>query len=531
MANKNRSSPSPTTPKLMETNGFSLMNEDLLRNILSRLPATSFASAATVSKTWNAACCHILSRPKFSSAISLKPLPLVALQEVFDKVMSEPIRPHFAIASVGPGFEIKDVLQFMVEKVGSRTPIIVSSVKGILGRDALSHEFREVKWIDGNIDEVPVNTGIVLTVGFVPGLKVDVIPLLRQRKAPQGSMTDKFVQDIKSYTSSMSGCTSPQAIIMIGDGSVDQKPILEKLDYAMSMETIIVGDERGQFVYRSSDVSRNVSTNKKHSPDAVALVFARDRNKACGIGNIEFHFALSKGVSAIGPRLKAASVRVQDSYTVTWLTARREGQQEILDGQQMLEDIDNEMENNMDCVDLYIGVTRRRNCSVGSDKPRMMTTLALHGIEGGDSEYLYVDGVGIRTGDYFQFYHSDPKTALSSSRSVSSTLRKLKLDWDSKSSLSKSTIINAVDKKEAFGGFIFSCLGRGESFFGQLNVDSSPFLDNFPGVPVAGTFCGGEIGRGCTSLTANGDEGGSARCHLHAYSTVYLVMSYTPPEH
>lgn len=40
----------------------------------------------------------------------------------------------------------------------------------------------QVKWIDGNIDEVPVNTGIVLTVGFVPGLKVDVIPLLRQRK-------------------------------------------------------------------------------------------------------------------------------------------------------------------------------------------------------------------------------------------------------------------------------------------------------------------------------------------------------------
>nr|KJB19821.1 hypothetical protein B456_003G120100 [Gossypium raimondii] len=382
MANKNRSSPSSATPKLMEVSGFSLMNEDLLRNILSRLPAISFASAATVSKTWNAACCHILSRPKLSSAISLKPLPLVALQEVFDKVMSEPIRPHFAIASVGPGFEIKDVLQFMVEKVRSRTPIIVSSVKGILGRDALSHEFREVKWIDGNIDEVPVNTGIVLTVGFVPGLKVDVIPLLRQRKAPQGSMIDKFVQDIKSYTSSMSGCTSPQAIIMIGDGSVDQKPILEKLDYAMSMETIIVGDERGQFVYRSSDVSRNVGTNKKHSPDAVALVFARDRNKARGIGNIEFHFALSKGVSAIGPRLKAASVRVQDSYTVTWLTARREGQQEILDGQQMLEDIDNEMENNMDCVDLYIGVTRRRNCSVGSDKPKMMTTLALHGVEG-----------------------------------------------------------------------------------------------------------------------------------------------------
>ncbi|KAL4364285.1 hypothetical protein GQ457_04G015030 [Hibiscus cannabinus] len=526
MGNRNRSSPS-TTPKLIQNMGFSFISDDLLQNILSRLPATSFASAASVSKTWNAACSRILSRPKLSSAISTNTLPLAALQEVFDKVMSEPIRPHFAIASVGPGFEFKDVLPFMVKKLGSRTPIILSSVNGILGRDALTHEFREVKWI-GNIDEeVPANTGMVLTVGFVPGLKVDVIPLLQKRKVSQGSLIDKFdkfVIDIENYTSSVSGSSSPSAIIMIGDGSVDLKPILEKLDYAMSMETIIVGDERGQFVYRSSDASRNVSTIQKHSPDAVALVFARDGNKVHGIGNIEFHFAQSIGVSAIGPRLKAASVRMQDSCTVTWLTARREGQQEILDGQQMLEIIDDEMENNMDCVDLYIGVTRRRNCSVGSDKPRLMTILALHGVEGGDSEYLYVDGVGIRTGDYFRFYHPDPKTALSSTKNVSSALGNLKLEWDC---LNKGTVVNVIDKREAFGGFIFACIGRGESFFSHHNVDSSPFLENFPGIPVAGIFCGGEIGRGCTSLNANGEEG-CARCHLHAYSTVYLVMSYAP---
>ena len=150
----------------------------------------------------------------------------------------------------------------------------------------------------------------------------------------------------------------------------------------------------------------------------------------------------------------------------------------------------------------------------------------------GDEEYLYVDDVGIRTGDYFQFYHSDPKTALPSCRNVSSTLRNLKLDWDSKSFLSRRAVVNAIDKKEAFGGFIFACLGRGESFFGHPNVDSSPFLENFPGVPLAGIFCGGEIGRGYTSLPAHGGkEEGSARCHLHVYSTVYLVMSYTPAEH
>ncbi|KAK6261960.1 hypothetical protein QUC31_007776 [Theobroma cacao] len=540
MENKKRSSASPSTTNKKESKGFCLMNHDLLQNILSRLPAASFASAACVSKAWNAACNRVLSRPKLSSAISLNPSPRVALQEVFGKIMSEPIRPHFAMASVGPGFHFKDVLQFMVEKLGSRTPIILSSVSGIFGRDALTHEFREVKWTNGNVDdEVSTYTGIVLNVGYVPGLKVEAIPLLQQKKTPQGSMIDKFVMDIKSYTSSMSGCTSPLAIIMIGDADVDQKPIIEKLDYAMSMETIIVGDERGQFVYKSGDVSRNVSSSLKCSPDAVALVFARDRDKAHGVGDIEFHFALSNGVTAIGPRFKAASVKVRNSESVTWLTAKREGQQEVLDGQHILDHINNEMENHTERVDLYIGVTRLRNCSVGSDKPRLMTSLALHGVVGGDEEYLYVDGVGIRTGDYFQFYLSDPKTALPSCRNVSSTLRNLKLEWDTKSSHSTSAGINATDKKEIFGGFIFSCCGRGDSFFRHLNVDrppflnvdSSPFLENFPGVPLAGIFCGGEIGRGYTSLTAHGgQEEGSVRCHLHVYSTVYLVMSYTTPE-
>ncbi|KAE8681398.1 Skp2-like, FIST C domain, FIST domain, N-terminal isoform 1 [Hibiscus syriacus] len=117
----------------------------------------------------------LASSPTLSS-----PPPSPLLQEVFDKVMSEPIRSHLVIASVGPGFEFNDVLQFMVENFGSRTPIILSSVRGILGRDALTHDFREVEWTDNSDEEVHVNTGIVLTVGFVQGLKVDVIPLLRK---------------------------------------------------------------------------------------------------------------------------------------------------------------------------------------------------------------------------------------------------------------------------------------------------------------------------------------------------------------
>lgn len=79
--------------------------------------------------------------------------------------------------------------------------------------------------------------------------------------------------------------------------------------------------------------------------------------------------------------------------------------------------------------------------------------------------------------------------------------------------------------KDLIGGFVFACCGRGEMFFEKLNVDSSPILDNFPNIPLAGMFCDAEIGRGSPNL---GLEQGS-ESHLHIYSCIYLLMSYTPP--
>lgn len=48
-----------------------MVNEDVMQNILARLPALSFASAACVNKTWNCVANQILSRPKLASALSL----------------------------------------------------------------------------------------------------------------------------------------------------------------------------------------------------------------------------------------------------------------------------------------------------------------------------------------------------------------------------------------------------------------------------------------------------------------------------
>ncbi|XP_050150934.1 F-box/LRR-repeat protein At5g63520-like isoform X1 [Malus sylvestris] len=507
---------------------FSPINDDLLHNILSHLPALSFASAACVSKSWNQICSRILTRPKLASALSLHPSPKVAVKEVIEKVLAEPIRPHFVVANIGSGFGLYDISKLISKKLGSSIPFIISTSSGIFGRDALTHEFKEVKWgevcgdgrdEDCSIPAKDANYGILLTVGFVPGLKVDAIPLLRTIKDPREVLLDKFIMDIKDYTASVSDCTSPVGIMMFGDGLRDMKPIVDALDYAMPTETVIVGDERCRFLYRSENESRNVCGNAKYFTDAVGLIFAKDKDKPHGIGDIQFQIALSNGVSTVGSRHKAVSVKVNNCERSTWLTARKEGHPEILDGQQILDDINNELANHVDSSDLYIGVTKHRKISIGSEKPRWITSLEYHGVVGGDDQYLYVSGVGIKTGDYFNFYRSDPETALASCNNISSSLKKLKVNETKK---------HRSHMSEVFGGFLFACCGRGEPFFGRANVDGSPFVENFSRVPLAGIFCGGEIARGSLRLTGEAQKDSDARCTLHVYCTIYLVLSYTP---
>ncbi|KAL3748006.1 hypothetical protein ACJRO7_009260 [Eucalyptus globulus] len=511
-----------------ERGGVASMSEDLLANIVRRLPATSFAAAACVCTSWRRACSQILSRPKLASALSLNPSAPIALQEVVDKVLSEPIFPHFAIVYAGLGFDLAVVLQYISRKLGARTPVIVTRDAGVIGMDAATNEVKEVELEDESEDNeihIDIARGIVLTVGFVPGLKVDCIPLVRPAKEP--AMVDKFIMDIREYSTSISGCASPVGLIMFGDESADIKCFVEKLDIAMPVETAIVGDERGNFLYRSANNLRNVHGSQKCHDDAVALVFAKERNSTPGVGEIRFHVALSDGVSVVGPTYKAVSVRARDD--VTWLTAKREGQAEILDGESILNEIYGEMNNRIEFPEYYIRVTKRRKHAIGAEKAKLITSLSFHLVRGGDEEYLYVDGAGIKTGDCFQFYYANPAAALTSRNDVTASLRSLNLGCNSKSCYQVAGAASNAGKSEVFGGLLFACCGRRLFFFGRPNVDTSPFVENFPGAPLAGIYCGGEIGRCSMRPEEQGSQGeSSTRCCCHVYSTVYLVMSYTP---
>ncbi|KAK3043229.1 hypothetical protein RJ639_002472 [Escallonia herrerae] len=469
------------------------IGEDLLQNILTRLTAASFASAASVSRSWSIVCGRILSRPKLSSALSFNFSLQVAVEEVFTKVLWEPIRPHFAIASVQ--WEITED-----DNQGN----------------------------NGNLSPY-ANRAIASTIGYMPGLKVIGVPLLQSNEESRVSVIDEFVMDIMECSASISDSTSPAGIVMFADPESDMKPVLEKMDYAMSQETVIVGDGNGEFLYKG--VYKKDSTRSPcESFVAVALLFIKNRDKIHSIGETQFHVTLSTGLSPIGPTYKAASVREMRDECYTWLTARREGSRENLDGQTILDHLYGEIGERIQYPAFYIGVIKRRKCFIGLDKVRWITSCAFHEVLGGDEEYLYAGDSGIKTGDSFRFYHSDSNTALSSFSNISANLRCLKQDCNHANTHNLGRGAANCNKKEVFGGFIFSCCGRGESFFGQPNIDSSPFLENFPGVTLAGSFCGGEIERGDLSLySRESQDQGSIRCCLHVFSSVCLVMSYTPP--
>ncbi|KAK1427737.1 hypothetical protein QVD17_16431 [Tagetes erecta] len=300
---------SPTLPYTETATTIDAIGPDLLQNIVAKLPGTSFTSAACVNRSWNILCDRILSRPNLSSASSFNPSLQVAVEEVVNKVLSRPIRPHFAIASVSSLFDLQEAHQLISTRLGSQVPVITNSSCGIIGRDAVSDEFKEVLWDNGR-PEAPIvlseseNGAIMLVVGFLPGLKVGIIPLLKPTeidatlyefvfmyRRQEYVWIDKFVIDISKFSNSVSGCQSPAAmIISCCHDNVRSLRSRHEFLYGknclvllkwLSPETVIVGDSGCQFRHTAgvNGNSRNSTVNEDHVSAAVALVFVVDKNK------------------------------------------------------------------------------------------------------------------------------------------------------------------------------------------------------------------------------------------------------------
>lgn len=78
---------------------------------------------------------------------------------------------------------------------------------------------------------------------------------------------------------------------------------------------------------------------------------------------------------------------------------------------------------------------------------------------------------------------------------------------------------------ERSAAFMVSCIGRGESYYGTKNVESSEFKKIFPGVELFGFFGDGEIGISMPAKAEPTKEGPFSN-FLHSYSTVFSVLTF-----
>lgn len=69
-----------------------------------------------------------------------------------------------------------------------------------------------------------------------------------------------------------------------------------------------------------------------------------------------------------------------------------------------------------------------------------------------------------------------------------------------------------------FGALLFSCLGRGAQLYGEPDHDTRCFAERYPGAPLAGFFCGGEIGPV------------SGATYLHGYTSAFALLREEPTE-
>jgi small ligand-binding sensory domain FIST len=104
-------------------------------------------------------------------------------------------------------------------------------------------------------------------------------------------------------------------------------------------------------------------------------------------------------------------------------------------------------------------------------------------------------GDRIRPGQRLQFHLRDAATSEEDLRSLLSQYQR-----------------TLSDHPKPIGALMFACLGRGEALYEEKNFDSQMFTESLGMMPMAGFFCGGEIG-------PVGDS-----TYLHGFTSVFGIF-------
>ncbi len=295
--------------------------------------------------------------------------------------------------------------------------------------------------------EIEQKTGLSLTAAILPG--VAIYPFhIENDFLPDMDARPKTWHDLVGVTPDQ----FPQFVLLADPFSIDVERFVQGMDYAF---------------LRSTKVGGMASAGRKPRENALYLNREIHKEGLVGValsGNIVLDSVVAQGCKPIG---KPMLVTRSDGNVLFELDEEPP--------LKVLEDLYSELDpadQDLLRTSLFIGVAMD-----ATHPTHAQGDFLIRNIVGADPERgIIAVSAELRQGQTVQFHLRDARTSAE--------------DLD----LLLSQYATKPDKKNAKGGLLFSCLGRGVYLYGKPDHDTQMFQKKVGDLPLGGFFCNREVG-------------------------------------
>jgi small ligand-binding sensory domain FIST len=325
---------------------------------------------------------------------------------------------------------------------------------------------------EGQAIEIEGEPAISLTLMQLPGVKVHTFHLPAEDLPDMDSSPDTWVNLV-----GVAPADNPQFILLADPFSARINDLLAGLDFAYPGAAKIGGLASGGEVGFKSGLFQD-------------YIFHREGTVGVALsGDLVVETIVAQGCRPIGELFQVT--RGERNIILEMATANGD-KQSLIPLEALRELLDNLNENDRELAQhsLFVGVARN-----GFKIELETGDFLIRNMLGVDPRLGAVAiGDRVRPGQRLQFHLRD---AYTSAEDLEILLQKY----------------HTNSPKTPAGALLFSCLGRGKNLYGKSNFDSQLFQSYMGRIPLAGFFCGGEIG----------PVGGET--FLHGYTSAFGIIS------
>ncbi|MDH6065050.1 FIST signal transduction protein [Umezakia ovalisporum] len=400
---------------------------------------------------------------QWANALSTRPSLEAAVTDVVEQAVSSLTAPaDLGLVFISSAFasEYSRLLPLLAEKLS--IPVMIGcSGLGVIGTKAT-----------GEPQELETVPAISLTLGHLPGVNVQAFHVTAEQLPDLDSSPDAWINVIGVQPS-----PAPQFILLSSGFSPRINDLLQGLDFAYPGSVIIGGQAS------SGGLSREISLFCHDAANGLDQQLYREGTLGLALsGNIVLQTIVAQGCRPIGLPMQVTkaerNIILELDETAPLVVLR-----------DMIASL-SEQERILAQHSLFVGIVMDQFKSSVQQGDFLIRSIL--GVD--PSVGAIAIGDVVRPGQRLQFQLRDAKAS-------AEDLELLLKQYQNQDYL-----------QPAAAALMFSCVGRGQSLYGQSNFDSQLFRRYIQDIPIGGFFCNGEIG----------PVGGNT--FVHGYTSVFAVV-------